>query len=106
MNDSKGNEILSVKKTSPFTLKMIEGEFEINYTNGYNIAKFSIKSNKIKNGLFFDSFKCTLEINYSNFDRRTILGLLVSFIMVQLIQLFSISTTLTAVAIILFLGFI
>jgi len=104
MNDSKGNEILSVKKTSSFTIQMIKGEFEINYTNGYNIAKFSIKPTKVKNGLFFDSYTCTLEINYSNFDRRTILGLLISFIMIQLIQVFSISTTIIAVAILLALS--
>jgi len=81
MKNSKGDKILISKRITRRSWRTPEvGEHEINSIDGKNIAKFSIKVKKVKQSFWKRHyyFTCVIQINDSDFDRKTLFGMFIA----------------------------
>jgi len=76
MKNHNGDEILTFKGSS----NLLGGNHEINLIDGKNIANFSVKQDVVKLSRWKGKTNniCTLKINDTTFDRKTILGMFIS----------------------------
>jgi len=75
MKNPNGDEILTFKGPG-----LLRGNLEINSKDGKNIAKFSVKQNKVKlsTGKEEQDNLCILQIIDSDLDRKILLGMFIS----------------------------